>query len=68
MNDQAKERNDAYARPHYYTFIKPEPSGWKCELFGVNGGVMLYPAKGNVPNWFWRWTQRICFGNKWSRV
>lgn len=43
------------------------PSEWQCHLFGVDGYI-LRPAEGDVPNWFWRWTQRVVFGNRWEKV
>ena len=46
----------------------PEPSGWKCEMFGMGGTLVAFPKKDDVPNAFWRWMQRICFGNKWSKI
>ena len=46
----------------------PQPSEWKCELFGCrSGGMVLRPQKGNEPNWFWRWMQYLAFGNKWVK-
>lgn len=50
-----------------YSIYTPEQSGWKCELFGGNGGFVWYPAKGQVPNAFWRLMQFLAFGNRWSR-
>jgi len=46
----------------------PKPSGWKCELFGMNGNLTLFPNQGNVPNRFWRWMQYLAFGNKWIKL
>lgn len=43
----------------------PEPSGWECELFGKS--FVFSPAKGDVPNWFWRQTQYLVFGFVWKR-
>ena len=49
----------------------PEKSKWECWLFGSyksqTGGLIYTPQKGSEPNWFWRWMQFICFGNKWVR-
>jgi len=46
----------------------PELSEWRCELFGTGPhGMTLTPNKGNEPCWFWRWMQRLCFGNKWIK-
>ena len=46
---------------------QPEYSDWHCRMFGaVEGeGLKWNPTKGNVPNFFWRWMQKICFGNHW---
>ena len=55
----------------------PEISKWKCLLFGTRefevggikhiSGFVWYASKGEVPNWFWRWMQYLCFGNKWVK-
>jgi hypothetical protein len=46
----------------------PKLSEWHCELFGAGPeGIILRPAKGNEPNFFWRWMQFVFFGNKWVR-
>jgi len=45
-----------------------ELSDWQCQLFGMgSNGITLIPPKGKVPNWFWRWMQFLCFGNRWER-
>ncbi len=52
---------------HYFTFKQPELSEWKCYLFGSspsNPSLVFTPEKGTEPNWFWRWTQYLVFGNK----
>jgi len=46
----------------------PKWSGWECELFGSDMTLVLRPSEGHVPNWFWRWTQYIIFGNKWVYI
>ena len=51
-----------------YTFKQLEQSGWKCELFGIKNGLVLFPTKGHVPNVFWRTMQYLILGNKWSKV
>ena len=51
-----------------FTYKPPEPSGWKCELFGMKNGLVYYPMKGQVPNWFWRKMQYLILGNKWSKT
>jgi len=48
--------------------ISPEYSDWQCELFGTGpNGMVMRVEKGREPNWFWRWMQYLCFGNKWVR-
>ena len=51
------------------TYTMPEFSNWKCYLFGSTpgSGMMWQPYKGQEPNWFWRWMQYICFGNRWIK-
>lgn len=40
------------------------PSDWQ-----VRHGNMIYrPFKGDEPNWFHRWMQRLAFGFRWERV
>ena len=46
----------------------PKPSGWKCELFGMKGGLTIIPTEGQVPNRFWRWMQFLAFGNNWIKL
>ena len=46
----------------------PEASDWQCEMFGTGPtGMILRPRKGSEPNFFWRWMQYLCFGNRWVR-
>jgi hypothetical protein len=45
----------------------PEPSGWEA-LLTPGGCVTFRPPVGNVPNWFHRQMQRLCFGIVWRRV
>lgn len=54
-----------------FSILKPKQSGWVCYLFGGNKhtvGIVWYPEEGNVPNWFWRNMQYLCFGNKWEKL
>ncbi len=47
-------------------FVKwPKNSKWRCRLFGIDDYYFI-PSEGNHPNWFWRWTQYLIFGNKWT--
>jgi hypothetical protein len=51
-------------------FYEHKPGDWVCYLFGGTPGgasIMWRPAKGEEPNWFWRWMQFICFGNRWVK-
>jgi len=45
--------------------VYPSESKWTCELFGCGQALTLHLPKEKVPNAFWRFTQRIIFGNKW---
>ncbi len=44
-------------------------SEWTCYLFGgdSNCGITWNPLIGKHPNFFWRWMQFICFGNRWVK-
>jgi hypothetical protein len=53
---------------HIRFAFQPKPSGWKCELFGMKGGLTLIPQEGQVPNRFWRWMQWLAFGNNWIKL
>ncbi len=49
-------------------FNNLEYSEWKCQLFGGGElGMTWTPLKGDEPNWFWRWMQYLCFGNRWIK-
>lgn len=63
-NDLILERN-----PEQELLEYKEDSEWSCCLFGSkpNDGIFWRPKKNNEPNWFWRWMQYICFGNKWTK-
>ena len=56
------------------TFVRgirlAEESHWVCYMFGSEPpyGMTWRPAKDNVPCWFWRKMQYICFGNRWVKV
>jgi len=46
----------------------PEYSEWKCYLFGGSQYEITWrPFKGGEPNFFWRWMQYLCFGNRWVK-
>lgn len=47
-----------------------EVSDYECLLFGGTDQISLrwVPAKGKEPNFFWRFMQYICFGNKWRKI
>ena len=44
-------------------------SEWVCFLFGSGegDGIDWRPKYGCEPNLFWRFMQRVCFGNKWIK-
>jgi len=42
----------------------PEYSDWSCEVMPK---YFLVPRKGCEPNWFWRLTQYLAFGFKWTK-
>jgi hypothetical protein len=60
--------------PHYFTtnntlmsFEEPKPrSKWILHLT-PGGYVRFHPPEGDVPCWFHRQTQRLCFGVVWKR-
>ena len=57
-----------YVQEGVYVHNDIELSDWECQLFGTGQHGFVYtPIKGHEPNWFWRWMQYICFGNKWVR-
>lgn len=55
-------------------YSPPEKSGWGVWLMGDHdqkgrcGAVVYYPNKGQVPNWFHRKMQELCFGFQWRKV
>jgi hypothetical protein len=55
----------------YEFHITPaEEPDWKCYLFGntPNGqGIVYFPRKGQVPNWFVRWMMKVCLGCTWVK-
>lgn len=50
-----------------FPIIVEQPSEWKCYLYGTKEYI-LWPTKGNVPNWFWRKMQYLLMGNKWVKT
>lgn len=53
-----------------HNLLGPVESGWECWMFGSSpesGGICWKPTKGNVPNWFHRWMQKLLIGNRWRR-
>lgn len=46
---------------------RKDRSTWECELFGAGSEIVLKPAKGREPNWFWRLMQYLILGNRWYR-
>lgn len=51
----------------FYFLNQPELSEWQCELV-PHGGATFHPCKGQVPNWFHRKMQELCFGVKWTKT
>lgn len=51
-------------------FDSYEPGNWECYLFGCKkgNGILYRPDKRNIPNWFWRKMQYLCFGNRWVKI
>ena len=46
----------------------PEPSEWKCYMFGNSAsgnGIVYTPLEENVPNRFVRWMMKTCFACTW---
>lgn len=50
----------------HFTIHVPEPSGWRCVLFGNTVFVPTKPCR--IPNWFWRKMHYLVFGIRWERV
>ena len=49
---------------------QPEPSGWKCYMFGNRPdgkGIIYFPEKGQVPNRFVRFMMKVCFDCLWVK-
>ena len=55
---------------NFYASNPPRSDEWQCYLFGSQecGGLVFHPIDGKHPNFFWRFMQYICFGNKWVRI
>jgi hypothetical protein len=52
-----------------WTLQIPEMSEWQCWLIGDGSwGTVIHPKKGDEPNWFHRWMQRMAFGFRWEKV
>ena len=48
----------------------PEYSEWKCYMFGNRpggAGLVYYPQKNQVPNFFVRAMMRLCFDCLWVK-
>jgi hypothetical protein len=54
-----------------YEFFKmPEPSPWKCYMFGNRPGgvgIVYRPMLGKEPNRFVRWMMLVCFDCLWVK-
>ena len=56
--------------PSTFKLNLPEPSEWKCYMFGNRVGSLgfvYHPTKGNVPNRFVRWMMKVCFDCQWEK-
>lgn len=40
---------------------------WECELFGLGEKYWILRTSKNI-NFFWRFMQYVCFGNKWKKI
>lgn len=50
------------------TIAPSNPSGWRCDLFGLDGQIVVRPNEDQpIPNWFWRKMQYLILGNKWVK-
>jgi hypothetical protein len=49
------------------TIQLPKPANWQASLT-PGGYVKFRPTEGNVPCWFHRQMQRLCFGFVWERL
>lgn len=52
------------------TLKTPEMSDWTCYLFGKPGNgftLKYFPKKGQEPNRFHMFMQRLCFGFTWVK-
>ena len=70
MDELKIEMPDSYTWPNITGFNIRVPllSPWRCYLFGADrDGIVWRPVMGSEPNWFWRWMQYLCFGNRWVR-
>lgn len=54
----------------FFDFQHNEKSEWECVVVGFRTKTPLIyrPSEGNVPNWFHRKMQELCFGVKWRRT
>lgn len=58
---------------HLVLVTTPEYSDWGCWIMGdykgrgSDGATVYYPYKNNVPNWFHRKMQELCFGFQWRK-
>ena len=61
--------NPYIAGPNKNKLNLPEPSEWKCYMFGSRHcyGLVYRPNKGNVPNRFARFMMKICFACEWEK-
>jgi hypothetical protein len=66
-SDLSSTRIEAGNAPLEY-IDPPELSEWLLWLIGDGSCTAIRPKKGDEPNWFHRWMQRVAFGFRWERV
>ena len=49
-----------------FKIIEPIKYKYKCYLFGGSTNDRVWQCN-NPPNFFWRFMQYVCFGNKWVK-
>jgi hypothetical protein len=53
-----------------FRIVPEQDPDWKCYLFGntpSGHGMVYFPSKGQVPNWFVRWMMKVCLGCTWVK-
>jgi hypothetical protein len=53
-----------------FRIVHEQDPDWQCYLFGNKPGghgIVYFPSKGQVPNWFVRWMMKVCLGCTWVK-